>query len=163
MFGQIPWAEPPICPSWWLWPLCVVHDLKMSLSAEIIERFRSSHQRWLMATYPHKNRNTQHLPLDLSHICHQLSHQQICEYVQTQKYIYTNKHKYAHTLKHTLQRIYQETQRSASGPLGDPGSWLNWPTVAAKPRFLPPKTLPAYRLVKISLSFLRVCIYKMIH
>ena len=22
--------EPPICSSWWLWPLCVIHDLKMS-------------------------------------------------------------------------------------------------------------------------------------
>ena len=25
--------EPPICSSWWLWPLCVIHDLKMSFSA----------------------------------------------------------------------------------------------------------------------------------
>ena len=73
-------------------------------------------------------------------------------------YIHTNMHTHAHTHTHTLQGIYQETQRSASGPLGDPGSWLNWPTVAAKPCFLPPETLPAYRLVKISLSFLHVCV-----
>ena len=125
--------EPPICSFWWLWPLCVVHDLKMSFSAEIIERFRSSHQRWLMATYTHTNKNTRRLGLDLSYIYQQikLKYAKTCRQIQIytlsdspihkHSYKHTNMHTHAHTLRHTTTHISRDSAKRVR-PFGR--SWI---------------------------------------
>ena len=79
-----------------------------------------------MATYTHTNKNTRHLGLDLSHIYQQrtLKYANTCGQIQiyTLSDSHTPIHTNMHTHSDTLEGIYQETQRSASGPLGDPGS-----------------------------------------